>query len=136
MGERLPSAFHSPKVVSLYAASEALCRQQRALNNFRQRDVVRPHLADVLLDPKVVAPLAVVEPENYFRENPDLDKKEAVAAALGSNDIMLLRGPSGTGKTTFSAELILQTLADQPGRAHPACLPDQRRDRQRDRTCF
>ncbi|MEO6216968.1 MAG: AAA domain-containing protein [Sphingomonas sp.] len=105
---------HGDITVNVYAASEALRRQQRALDNFRQRDVVRPHLADVLLDPLRVAPLVPVEPENFFQDSLDADKKEAVEAALGSEDIMLLRGPPGTGKTTFIAELILQTLRNNP----------------------
>jgi hypothetical protein len=105
---------HGDITVNVYAASEALRRQQRALDSFRQRDVVRPRLADLLLDPTLVAPLAPVEPEDYFQDNLDPDKKEAVAAALGSDDIMLLRGPPGTGKTTFIAELILQTLRINP----------------------
>ncbi len=100
--------------VNVYAASEALRRQQRALDAFRQRTVVRPHMADVLLDPQTASPLTAFEPPDYFQENLDEDKKEAISAALGSEDVMLLRGPPGTGKTTFIAELILQTLRINP----------------------
>lgn len=100
--------------VNVYAASEALRRQQRALDAFRQRTVVRPHMADVLLDPLTAAPVEPLEPADYFQENLDADKKTAIAAALGSEDVMLLRGPPGTGKTTFIAELILQTLRMNP----------------------
>lgn len=100
--------------VNVYAASEALRRQQKALDDFRQRSVVRPHMAEVLLDPTLAAPIDGVEPEDYFQSSLDKDKKEAVAAALGSEDIMLLRGPPGTGKTTFIAELILQTVRANP----------------------
>lgn len=105
---------HGDITVNVYAASEALRRQQRALDSFRQRDVVRPHLADVLLDPLLVSVLTPIEPIDFFQDNLDPDKKEALAAALGSEDVMLLRGPPGTGKTTFIAELILQTLRDNP----------------------
>jgi hypothetical protein len=100
--------------VNVYAASEALRRQQRALDSFRQRTVVRPHLADVLLDPQRAAPLTLLAPADYFQAELDDDKKEAIAAAMGSDEIMLLRGPPGTGKTTFIAELILQTLRANP----------------------
>lgn len=100
--------------VNVYAASEALRRQQRALDSFRQRRVVRPHMAEVLLDPQRAAPLTPIAPIDYFQASLDDDKKEAIAAALGAEDVMLLRGPPGTGKTTFIAELILQTLRDNP----------------------
>ncbi len=101
-------------VFNVYAASEALRRQQRALDAFRQGTVVRPHMADVLIEPEKAAPIRSKNIETFFQATLDDDKKEAVNAAMGSTDIMLLRGPPGTGKTTFVAELILQTLRETP----------------------
>ncbi|WP_343698941.1 AAA domain-containing protein [Caulobacter sp.] len=101
-------------VFNVYAASEALRRQQRALDSFRQGTVVRPHLANVLIEPEKAAPIRPKAIETFFQGSLDGDKKEAVNAAMGSSDIMLLRGPPGTGKTTFVAELILQTLKEKP----------------------
>lgn len=100
--------------VNVWAASEALRKQQRALDAFRQRDVARAHMADVLLDPPLAAPVQPRAPARWFQEDLDPDKREAVAAALGSPDLLLLRGPPGTGKTTFIAELIMQVLDEQP----------------------
>lgn len=101
-------------VVNVYAAAESIRKQTRALDAFRQRDVVRPHMADVLLDPAVAAPVVPVRPESYFQEDLDPDKRAAVDAALGSSDVLLLRGPPGTGKTTFIAELVMQELTRNP----------------------
>lgn len=100
--------------VNVYAASEALRKQQRALDAFRQRDVARARMADVLMDPGVAEPSAPLVPERWFQQDLDADKQEAVAAALGSPDVLLTRGPPGTGKTTFIAELIMQELARNP----------------------
>lgn len=101
-------------VFNVYAASEALRRQQRALDSFRQRTVAKPHLADVLLEPGLASPVVPKSISRFFQDGLDPDKMEAIQAAMGSEDVMLLRGPPGTGKTTFVAELILQTLDQNP----------------------
>lgn len=100
--------------VNVYAASEALRKQQRALDAFRQREVARAHMSDVLLDPALASPVFPATPTRWFQDELDIDKQEAVAAALGSADVLLLRGPPGTGKTTFIAELIMQELDRNP----------------------
>ena len=48
--------------------------------------------------------------------NTDLDaaKRAAVSAALGTKDFLVVEGPPGTGKTTFIAELVVQTLRRNP----------------------
>lgn len=101
-------------VVNVHAANEALRKQTRALDAFRERAVVRPHMADVLVDPTLAAPVNSRAPARYFQPDLDPDKQAAVEAALGSPDVLLLRGPPGTGKTTFIAELIMQVLAENP----------------------
>jgi len=40
----------------------------------------------------------------------NVEQKEAVARALGANNVMLLHGPPGTGKTTAVVEIILQEV--------------------------
>lgn len=102
-------------VVNVYAAAEAIRKQTRALEAFRQRDVVRPHMAELLLDPGIAAPAVPEAPAAYFQSDLDPDKRAAVDAALGSPDVLLMRGPPGTGKTTFIAELVMQELTRNPG---------------------
>ena len=50
----------------------------------------------------------------WQREGLDDDKKEVVAAALGSTGMFAVEGPPGTGKTTFIAELVAQEIARNP----------------------
>lgn len=100
--------------VNVWAASEAIRKQQKALDAFRQRTVDRPHMADVLLAPDAAEAAEPASITEWFQLDLDADKQKAVAAALSSPDVLLLRGPPGTGKTTFIAELIMQTLKANP----------------------
>ncbi|NKM42077.1 protein kinase [Rhizobium laguerreae] len=97
-------------VFSVYASSEAIKRQQRALDGFRNRAVARASLAEVLVAPETAQAPEPLTVEAFFQTDLDDDKRQAVQTALGADEILLLRGPPGTGKTTFIAELILQTL--------------------------
>ena len=99
---------------SVYAASEALRRQQRALDAFKSRTVAQPRLSDVILSPEIASPPLPVEGGRFFQDGLDEDKQSALRVALGAPDVMLLRGPPGTGKTVFIAELVLQALEANP----------------------
>ena len=94
------------------ASQTAIERQQRALDAVEYGRAVRPDLADLLVDPtsaRSPAPKGDIE----FRHSLDEPKRNAVAKALGSEDLLVVRGPPGTGKTTFIVELILQELEER-----------------------
>src|SRR5262249_21703856 len=59
-------------------------------------------------------PPAATKIDSFFQEDLDEDKKRAITTVIGAPDVLLLKGPPGTGKTTFIAELILQTLNRTP----------------------
>lgn len=88
-------------------------RQQRALDAVEYGRAVRPDLADLLVNPSSArAPTRATDLE--FHMPLDEPKQRAVEAALGSEDLLIVRGPPGTGKTTFIIELILQELDRNP----------------------
>ena len=92
----------------------AIRRQKHALSALREGSAARPHLRELVLDPSVAqAP----EPVSFEPLTPDFDddKKVAVSKALGSQDVFLVEGPPGTGKTSFICELVNQYLAARPG---------------------
>lgn len=87
----------------------SLQRQSRALDAVIYRRTVRGDLVDVLAVPnetRVPRPIRDPTPKQPLDEH----KRAALAAALGEPDLMLVRGPPGTGKTRLIAELVYQTL--------------------------
>lgn len=81
---------------------------------FTPANAARPDLSDLIFNPSRNSAPATVEIESWFRSDLDQSKRDAVLAALGSDDLFLVQGPPGTGKTTFIAELVAQELKRSP----------------------
>src|SRR5262249_8375258 len=97
------------------AADIAIDRQRSAVEAIRTGGAVRGDLRSLLLDPGTARPPAREVGE--FKVDPgglDTSQREAVTAALGTRDMLLVQGPPGTGKTRFIAHLIRETLAREP----------------------
>lgn len=96
------------------ASEVALDRQKAALDAVRFDRAARADTGPLLLRPeRARVPLPFHEID-FFQPSLADDKKEAVRAALGANDFLVVEGPPGTGKTTFIAEVVHQTLLENP----------------------
>lgn len=95
------------------AGQAGLDRQQRALDAVEYSRALRPDLASLLVTPGQARP-PVLRADIDFTQDLDKPKQEAVALALASDDILVVRGPPGTGKTTFITELVTQELRRNP----------------------
>ena len=94
-------------------ALSANSRQSRAVRAFLYEDVANPSLGRVIVDPSVATSIA--EPElNFFQDWLSDDQKESVRRAVASNEMFLIKGPPGTGKTSVIAETVLQILKREP----------------------
>lgn len=60
--------------------------------------------------------------DKYFNEGLNAAQKEAIYKCLGSEDVSMIHGPPGTGKTTTVVEFILQTVRLQKAKVM-ACAP-------------
>ena len=94
-------------------AEIALNRQKYALDAIRYDRAVRSDLRELLAGSSEIAIQGSI-PKVNFVQSLNESQKEAVQTALSEQDFLLLKGPPGTGKTTFITEVILQTLIENP----------------------
>jgi serine/threonine protein kinase/KaiC/GvpD/RAD55 family RecA-like ATPase len=98
--------------VDTAAQRRALERQEDALKTLRNDQAVLASLKRLILNPK-----AVDAPEQSGRAPvPGLsaDKVSVLDSALGMRQMLVVRGPPGTGKTTLIAEVVKQFLKERP----------------------
>lgn len=100
--------------IDTFATRQALRRQDQAVDALQYDRSLRGDLRGLLIDPGTARRPKPLENLAWNSEI-DIAKQRAVAAALGAEDVLLVEGPPGTGKTTFITELILQHLAASPG---------------------
>lgn len=90
----------------------SLRRQRDALNAVRFKSALlkRGDLTDLILHPDRAAEPVALAVDAWVQPDLAPDKQRAVRLALGSRDFFAVKGPPGTGKTAFIAELIAQEL--------------------------
>lgn len=98
--------------VDITAQRRALERQDDAIKAVRGEMTALPGLKRLLLKPETAeAPdqVSEVPPENFSE-----DKVAVLQAALGLRQILAVRGPPGTGKTTLITEILRRFLKQLP----------------------
>lgn len=88
----------------------AVQRQMEALTAVRFGRALRPDLRNMLCNPSSVRIPVPTIVDTWAQEDLDASKRNAVESALGSSDVLIVRGPPGTGKTKFISELVAQEL--------------------------
>jgi len=98
------------------ASRVAIDRQKAALDAVRYGRCLRPSLRALILDPgQSRAPSPFDDREvKWIHTEFDDDKKVAVSKAMGAEDVLVVHGPPGTGKTVFITELVAQLLERNP----------------------
>lgn len=92
----------------------AIDRQKTALDAVRYGRCLRPALRDIILNPSTSRPSVPIRCTAWVHKDLDEGKRDAVAKALGSEDVLVVQGPPGTGKTVFITELVAQLLDRDP----------------------
>lgn len=100
--------------VDISRAKIALDRQKAALDAVRYDRCLRPDIRSLLVHPQRNREPSLSSDPSFIQQNLDQPKKDAVKAAIVSEDFLLVVGPPGTGKTTFITEVVAQTLKANP----------------------
>ncbi|MBU3665993.1 MAG: hypothetical protein FGM15_08995 [Chthoniobacterales bacterium] len=98
------------------ATERQIRKQQQALEAIRDPKAENAsRLRALILNPAGCTAAAVpTQAPKWFNPQIDENKRETISKALAANDLFVVEGPPGTGKTTFIAELILQHLKKWP----------------------
>ena len=91
----------------------AIGRQKKAIRAFQFGEAVNPALANAIVEPGQITHLSPPTLD-YYQDWLSEDKKTAVSKAVASNELFLIKGPPGTGKTAVIAEIVLQILIRNP----------------------
>lgn len=91
----------------------SLQRQSDAISSLETGTTAAPWLRALLEDPSTAQPPLPLG-EVRWSASLDDDKRDAVAAALGTSQCLVLQGPPGTGKTTFITEYVQRLLEREP----------------------
>lgn len=97
-----------------YAAQIAVDRQKNAVDAAQYGRSLRGDLGALLVTPEKTRRPQPPRMLEFLYADLDEAKQEAVRRALGAPDLLAVEGPPGTGKTTFIAEVVLQTLRENP----------------------
>ena len=90
----------------------AIKRQKQALDALQNRNSVRADLKSILLDPSHQDAPSLLDID-FVQRDLDDSKKDAVKAAVGTKDVLVVEGPPGTGKTKFIVEVMLQHILQE-----------------------
>lgn len=102
-------------ILDINASRQAINRQKNSLDAIKFGRSLRSDLKDVLLSPATASFLTnALQDLTFYDPELDDDKKDAIQAALLTNDFLVVEGPPGTGKTKFISELVLQELKRNP----------------------
>lgn len=101
-------------MINTIAAQKALSHQTHALDALVFDRAVGDRLKEIILTPSEArsgTPVTDVVPTD---EELDDEKHRVLAQALGIEDLLVIEGPPGTGKTKLIAEIVVQWLRKHP----------------------
>ncbi|WP_432164598.1 AAA domain-containing protein [Streptomyces sp. bgisy031] len=95
-------------------SQSAFNRQRDALSAVAAGQSTNPLLRQIISTPASIPTRPAAEVTTWFRSDLDKSKRDVVVHSLGTQDLVVVEGPPGTGKTTMIAEVVEQTIKRDP----------------------
>ncbi len=89
-------------------------KRRKALREIRYGDSENPELSQVIVNPSNINLIEPILIRQFFNEQLDESQKKAVCKALATEEIFLIQGLPGTGKTSVITEIIWQIIKQYP----------------------
>lgn len=101
-------------MINTIAAQKALSHQTHALDALIFDRAVGDRLKEIILTPSEARSGTAVTDVVPTDEELDGEKRRVLSQALGIEDLLVIEGPPGTGKTKLIAEIVVQWLRKHP----------------------
>lgn len=103
-------------LLNTVAAERSLANQNNAVDGIMYGRAANERLKVILLDPSQAKPPAIVDQKQFSASKLEGEKLAVLKQALGTNEVLAIAGPPGTGKTDLISEIVVRWLAMNPGK--------------------
>lgn len=103
-------------LLNTVAAERSLANQNNAIDGIMYGRAANERLKAILLDPSNAKPPSVVDQKWLSASRLEGEKLSVLKQALGTNEVLAIAGPPGTGKTDLISEIVVRWLAMNPGK--------------------
>ncbi|QCL77270.1 MULTISPECIES: serine/threonine-protein kinase [Agrobacterium] len=103
-------------ILNTVAAERSLANQNNAVDGIMYGRAANERLKAILLDPSQARPPSAVDQKHLSESKLEGEKLAVLKQALGTNEVLAIAGPPGTGKTDLISEIVVRWLAMNPGK--------------------
>lgn len=103
-------------ILNTVAAERSLANQNNAVDGIMYGRAANDRLKAILLDPSQAKPPSAIDQKYLSESRLEGEKLAVLKQALGTNEVLAIAGPPGTGKTDLISEIVVRWLAMNPGK--------------------
>ncbi|CAH0270232.1 Serine/threonine-protein kinase PrkC [Agrobacterium fabrum] len=103
-------------LLNTVAAERSLANQNNAIDAIMYGRAANQRLKAILLDPSQAKPPIIIDKDHVAGSKLEGEKLAVLKQALGTNEVLAIAGPPGTGKTDLISEIVVRWLTLNPGK--------------------